>query len=394
MFLALREIRRRKSRFAVLGGAVALLVVLLLFFQSVGGALTGALTGALENQDADVVVYGDRARRNPAASVLPPETSSAVAGVDGVAEATGVVQAFTTLTGPDGADTDAVVVGIEPGGPGTPVDIVAGRLPEVAGEALASGSGFTDAPAVGTTLTAAGAVELEVVGEAANASANATTTFYVTTATVAEVVAANRAAAGGDAAAPSGDDAGEAAGDAGPGTDPTFWSWIAVRSDDGVDPEALAERITIDVDGVEALDRAAAVAALPGVGTVTQSFSILYLLLFIVVTIVTGVFFLILTVQKRDALVLLRAVGARRRDIVVPVLLQVVAVVGLGAVLGAAATAGLLRLAPDVFGGGLESSTAVTSSALILGLSLVAALAAVRRVLAIEPAEATMAQEL
>ncbi len=71
---------------------------------------------------------------------------------------------------------------------------------------------------------------------------------------------------------------------------------------------------------------------LPGAGQITQSFGILYLLLFVVVTIVTGVFFLILTVQKSDALVLLRAVDASRADVVRPVLIQVVIIVGLGAI--------------------------------------------------------------
>ena len=106
-------------------------------------------------------------------------------------------------------------------------------------------------------------------------------------------------------------------------------------------------------------------------------------------TIVTGVFFLILTVQKRDALVLLRAVGARRRDVVVPVLVQVVVVVGFGALVGSGVTAGLLAAARGTFGAGLDPGTAATSSAVILVLGLVAAGGAVRRVLAIDPAEAT-----
>lgn len=366
MFLALREIARSRARFALLGGAVGLLVVLLLFFQSVAGALTGALTGALANQTAEVVVYGDRARQNPAASVLAPDVVDAVAAVEGVDAAAAVVQAFVTARGPDGEEVDAVVVGIEPGRPGTPSEVT-GDLPG-AGQALSSGSGFDPGFATGSTV-AVGPAELEVVGEAVGAAANASPTLYVTRSTFGELVSAR-----GGAPGPAGG---------------TPISWVGVDPVDGLAPEVLADRITAAVDGVEALPRPAAVEALPGVGTITQSFGILYALLYVVVTIVTGVFFLILTVQKRDALVLLRAVGARRRDVVAPVLLQVVVVVGLGAAVGTAVTAALLAAARDTFGAGLSPVTTLTSTAAILALGLVAATAAVRRVLAIDPAEAT-----
>ena len=363
MFLALREIARNRGRFTLLGGAVGLLVVLLLFFQTVAGALTSALTGALANQTAEVVVYGERARQNPLASVLPEQVVDAVAEVEGVAEAAGVVQAPTTGVGPGGTEVDVVVVGIEPGAPGTP-SRVEGELPR-SGQALASGSGFDTGFPVGATVEVGpDRTSVEVVGQAVEASANASPTLYVPRSDVGTLVGGQ--GRGG------------------------MLSWVGVRPADGVEADALAMRITDQVDGVEALTRAAAVDALPGVGTITQSFGILYGLLYIVVTIVTGVFFLILTVQKRDALVLLRAVGARRRDVVVPVLVQVVLVVGIGALIGSGITAGLLQAAQDTFGGGLSATTAATSSGVILVLGLVAASAAVRRVLAIEPAEATM----
>ena len=165
---------------------------------------------------------------------------------------------------------------------------------------------------------------------------------------------------------------------------------IGVQVADGAYAGAVAQSLTASVDGIEALDRATAVYALPGVGQITQSFSILYLLLYIVVTIVTGVFFLILTVQKRTALVLFRAMGASSRDIVTMVLIQVVVVVGLGAVVGSSVTAGLLSLTSDTFGASLGAATTATTIAAIVALGLLASTGALRRVLAIDPVEATM----
>ncbi len=365
MFIAVRELRRAKVRFALLGGAVGLLVFLLLFFQAVAGTLTGALTGAVANTSGEVVVYSDRARANPNASVVDPATVEEVAAVEGVAAAAGVGLTVVAATADGGEEEEVSLIGVEPDGPGVPTDVLDGRLAEADGEAASSGSGFSPAFAVGDRVTV-GDVELEVVGEVGDAASNALPTLYTTTATLGEVV---RAQVGSD-------------------EDPPL-SLVAVAAEDGVEAAALAERITDAVDGVEALARPAAVDAVPGVETIGQSFGILTVLLFVVVTITTAVFFLILTVQKRDALVLLRAVGARRRDVVLPVLQQVVLVVGVGALVGAAMAAGLLALTRDTFGASLEPSTVAATSAAILVLGLLAAGGAVERVLAIDPLEAT-----
>ena len=113
------------------------------------------------------------------------------------------------------------------------------------------------------------------------------------------------------------------------------------------------------------------------------------MLLYVVVTIVTGVFFLILTVQKKDALVLLRAVGASTLDVTGSVLIQVLVVVGLGALIGTMVTAALLALTTDVFGAALSPATTATTVGVIVVLGLVASVGAVRRVLAIDPVNAT-----
>ncbi|NLH67251.1 MAG: hypothetical protein GX471_13960, partial [Candidatus Microthrix parvicella] len=66
MFVAFKEIRRSLGRFSLLTLAVALLVLLLLFFQAVAGTLTSGLTGGLESSSAQVFVYDQQARSNPA----------------------------------------------------------------------------------------------------------------------------------------------------------------------------------------------------------------------------------------------------------------------------------------------------------------------------------------
>lgn len=364
MFVAFREIRRSLGRFTLLTLAVALLVLLLLFFQAVAGTLTTGLTGGLESASADVLVYDREARRNPATSVLSPSVLAEVeAAADVVAVSPIGLSVFTGSTG--GEEIDVQLVGGDPTGPSLPAELADGRAPGAPGEAVFSGSSFDESLEIGRQVTVEGVV-FEVVGTADDAAFNVLPTLYVDFEDYATAVR-TRAGAPIDVAP----------------------SLIGVRVGQGADPASVAASLTGSVEGIEALDRQSAVDSLPGVGQVTQSFAILYLLLYIVVTIVTGVFFLILTVQKKDALILLRAVGAGSRDIIGSVLVQVVVVVGLGALIGAAVTAGLLTLTRDVFGSGLEPTTAVTTVVVILVLGLLASIGAVRRVLAIDPVEAT-----
>ena len=84
---------------------------------------------------------------------------------------------------------------------------------------------------------------------------------------------------------------------------------VGVEPASGVDVSTLAASITQEVGGVEALDLSTAVASLPGVSSIEQSFNIILGLAFVVAILLTGFFFLIITVQKTPSLTLLRAVG-------------------------------------------------------------------------------------
>ncbi|MCB0874171.1 MAG: ABC transporter permease, partial [Thermoleophilia bacterium] len=305
--IALSEIRRSAGRFVLLTAAVALLVLLSLFFQTVGNGLSAGLTGAYERTSADVLVYDQRARLNPFASVLGPDVPAAVGRVDGVQEAAPVgIVPITANRGTGRNEVDVTVWGGADRAAGRPSELSAGRYPESPGEAVNSDATFDRPFNVGDTVTLEGR-PMRIVGEAPDASLNITPTLYVSFADYAALVASRRGLPDGSAVPPG---------------------LVAVTVADGRDPAQVATAINDSVDGVEAVTTGKAVDSLPGAGQVNRSFAILNVLLFAVVTVVTAVFFLILTVQKRRALVLMRAVGASRWDVVKPVLLQVVVVVG------------------------------------------------------------------
>lgn len=366
MSLALTEIRRAKLRFGLLTGAVALLVFLILFLQTLTGQLLEEFVGGIENQSAEVLVYGAEARRSVEGSIVTPEQVEAVAAVEGVGAAAPLGENTFTVTVNDGEPVDATIFGYELGGPGEPTTLTEGRLPRSDGEVVgATGAGVN--LAVGDTVTVLpGGYEASVVGIARDASFNVQPTLFGSYATYEEAVMAQN-----------------------PEAVTILPTLVAVEPAPGVSPVELAQRITEEVDGVEALDKDTAVASLPGVSSITQSLNLILLLAFIVVVLVTGFFFLILTVQKIQSLTLLRAIGASTGYLLRSLIVQVVMVV-----VGATVIAGALLVAASATSSaGFEVSAdpllVVGTGLAVLVLAIVASVGSIRRVARVDPAAAT-----
>lgn len=366
MRLALSEMRRAKLRFGLLTGAVALLVFLIIFQQTLAAALLGFFTGGLEHQSAEVLVYNRDARRNVEGSVILPGQLEAVAAVEGVGTAAPLGENTFTVRAA-GELQDAVIFGYELGGPGAPMRLVDGRMPRGDGEAVASSVDADNGFGLGEVVEVVpGGYEVTVVGLAEDSRFAVLPTLFASFATFEEAIFA-----------------------ANPDARAVPASLIAVDPAPGVDAAELAARITEEVPGVEALDRQTAVESLPGVSSIRSSFSVVLGLAFIVVVLVTGFFFLILTVQKTQALTLLRAVGASGGYLIGNLALQVVLVTTVGVALAA----GMLALAAagssEDFPIEAEPGLIVTTAGAVLALALLASLASVRRVTRIDPATAT-----
>ena len=120
----------------------------------------------------------------------------------------------------------------------------------------------------------------------------------------------------------------------------------------------------------------------------SRSFLVIFLLYGLVVPVVIGLFFLIVTLQKARTLTLLRAIGARSKTLVRALLVQVVVVVGLGVAIGT-----LLYLPVSFQRVGsipleFDAAAVVGWGIGILLLGVASSWFSARRVLRIEPAEA------
>lgn len=360
----MREVNRSRLRFVLLAGAVGLLVFLILFVQSLTGALIRQFTGALDNQSADVLAYSSQARKSLEGSTVSPEAVEQIAALPGVASAAPLGEGTFTGRVSGGELDDFVIVGYELRGPGQPTSLVEGRLPSEDLEGVGSDRDFS----VGDTLVLArGGSAIRIVGLARDINYSVTPTVFTTF----DTYTAARS-------------------DAYPGVREVPPSAVAVDVAAGFSAEEVRNGINRAIGGVEALTRTQAVEESPGVASVSQSIGTVVLLCFFVVVVVSGLFFLILTVQKAAALTLLRAIGVRASVLVRALLVQVALVVCVGVVIGAGLGVVGVNAGGSGLGARIDAAEVGRTALAVLVLSAVAALGSVRRVLSIEPVRATI----
>jgi putative ABC transport system permease protein len=364
MFLAVHEMQRAKVRFGLLVGAVALLVFLILFQQALLGGLINQFIGALKHQSAEVLVYNGQARKNLDGSIIFPDQAEQIDRVAGVAKSTALGEAtFNVFAG--GKSRDAIIFGYQIGDAGAPTTLIEGRLPQQAGEAVASEKDRADGFEIGNRVQVLpDGANITVVGIARDINYSVSPVLFAPV----ETYLAAKKTSNPDAVV-------------------IYPSALAVQVQPGVSPAEVVRRINQQVAGVEALTKQQAVDGSPGVSSVRSSFLVILALFYLIVPLVTGLFFLILTFQKASALTLLRAIGASARMLVRSLLVQVVAVMIAGSVVAFGFYVLSLQGVKEL-GVRVEIRPVIYTVLAVLVLATLTSLFAVRRVLRIDPMQA------
>jgi putative ABC transport system permease protein len=367
MFLALKEMSRAKARFGLLIAAIGMLVFLILFQQSLQNGLLTSFVGAIRNQSAPVLVYSVDGQRVMQGSIITPDLEAFVAGTDGVGEVGQVTQGTFTAAVESGERFDAALLGYEEISLGAPAELLEGQYPSGPGEAVGSDADADEGFGIGDTITIEpGGFEVTIVGLARDVQLNAGPTLFV-----------------------QAEDYEAALQSVNPDSTFILPNVLAVTPAEGVTDVELVERINAQSEDLDAFTKNDAADETPGVKQVRQSFFIIFLLYGLVVPCVTGLFFLIITFQKSGALTLLRAIGAPARRLVWSLLFQAVVIICAGYLLGLAL---YVPLSQQSLGGiplRFETAAVIFWAVALLVLGTASALISARRVLAIDPIEAT-----
>lgn len=330
MFIAWRELGFAKGRFALLGGVIALMTLMVVLLTGLTAGLGAASVSAVTALPPGSLVFQEPAagqKTDFATSALPPETVTALGG-----DPLGV--STTRMT--SGDTTDAVtVMGADP--------------------SLYPGMEKGTAPGPGQAAVTAGL----------SASVGDTVTLgghdYTVTAVVDDVTFNHL-----------------------PVVYLPFADWQGLARTDTASA-VLVDGTVPDVPGTVAADRDQAYAAVGGYSSEQGSLTLMRVLLLGVSVLIVGAFFTVWTMQRAGDLAVVRAIGGGRGYLLRDALGQALAVLLAGAAIGGGAAAGLGALAAKAVPFVLDVSTVAIPVAAMVGVGLLGAAVCVRRTTTVDP---------
>ncbi|MGE7436254.1 ABC transporter permease [Kitasatospora sp. NPDC001175] len=349
MFVALRDIRFAKGRFALMGAVVTLITTLVVFLYGLTGGLASAASSTITGLRADRIVFGAPAGAAPTVSfsnsTVSPAQAAAFASAPGVSSARPLGLSLTRLTASEAA-TSVSVLGTD-----------AALLPP-----LKSGSAPAEGQlAVGSDTAAAyhlapgaqvqvGPEKLTVSGITEQRSFSHAPTVWTTLSTWEQLSGQNQPTA------------------------------LALSTASGAGPGALDA-----AQGTKTVSLADSLSGINGFDAEQGSLQMIQGFLFVVSALVVGAFFTVWTVQRKPDIAVLKAVGASSAYLVRDALAQAAAVLFGGAVLGglAGAVGGVFAASAVPFDVSVLS-VAVPVAVMVL-LGLLGAVLAVRRITAVDP---------
>ena len=320
MRIALKELRRRPSRFVTATAILTLIATLLMLLGGLLDGLTSGATGAVAAQRGDVIVYSSTAERSFLRSRLTPEEIDRIRALPEVAEVggIGVAQLGARVPGNDERDlADVALFGYEIAPEGVPEPPEPGTA--YADRSLeASGVELEQTIEVGPART-----PVRIIDWVDDLSYSGQASLWADAATWSEVVNANRPDAG-----------------VGPGV---FQS-LVVQAAAGTTDAELAAAINASSDGAtDAVTLTEAVASIPGVEEQQGTFNQIIGVTVIIAVIVVALFFALLTVERTGLYGVLKAVGASSGSLFAGVVLQALVVTAIASAIG-----GVIALALDL----------------------------------------------
>ncbi len=375
MFLALRELRFARGRFALMGTVIALISVLVVLLSGLSSGLVNDGVSGLKSMRATAFAFNEGTMTDNAfsRSVIDGDQLATWQQADGVAAAEPMGVNIVNGVADDDTQIDLTLFGVEPEGflsPEVSSGEGLGRVDGIVVSESLRGNGVELGSVVTLDRTE---VEFTVVGfTEGQATFGHVDVAYLPVDTW-RLMAAGLAEPGAPTQAQISE------------MDFPYASVVALLAEPGaeIDTEAIdaaAETKTMSL--TEAFN------ASPGYEAETLTLSMIQVFLYIICALVVGAFFMVWTIQRSHDLAVLRATGASSAYLVRDSLAQAaILLVGFTA-LGVAAGVGMGAAMPDAMPFDLEVAPIVTASLLTVGLGMVGAAVSVLRITRIDPLRA------
>lgn len=357
MFLALREFKHARLRYALVSGVIAMVASLVFILSGLANGLATGNSEAIEAIDADRFVVASGSEFLLDRSRLDDETVSAVQESEGVEDA----QPFAATVGNVRVgDTDGLigvsVIAIEPGSfvdPGANSDSSLEDSPDgiVIDQSLAD-----EGVDVGDMLTFdPGGVELEVVGITDGNQYRLAPTLFINFENFVEI---------------------------NPDSEGTYGA-IAVQGEgDAID--ALPD----EIDGIMIGSKTELIESLPGYQEQALTLNLIQIFLIVIAAGIIAAFFFILTLQKMGELGVMKALGATTWELAKALIIQALILGAIGILIGVAAGSGLRLLAEGTVPYSLDWMQMLLYGVLILVVAIIGTLLSLFRIAKVDPLDA------
>ena len=370
-FLALRELRFARGRFALMGLVVSLIAVLMVLLSGLSVGLVNDGVSGLQRLPVTSFAFQGGVEKSSAfsRSVVATDAAEKWAERPGVDEAAPFGNTLVNGRSGDDVEIDLALFGVERGSFIDPEPDSGARL-SGDGEVVLAESAETEDIAIGDTIVLApSGQELEVVGFLSDQH-----TFGHVDVGYVTLHSWQQAKAGlGD-------------GDELPDRVLEEATAIAVRADSGADVDLAAGDAEI---GTTSLTLKDSFGAAPGYSAETSTLQLIQVFLYVISALVVGAFFTVLTIQRKGEIAVLRALGASTRYLLRESILQSVVLLVVSAAAGVLAGVGLgAAIGATEMPFALDAGAIAGATVLLLVLGVLGAGLAVRRVTRVDPLSA------
>ncbi len=366
MKTGLRELIRQPSRFAPVGVALTLLVVLL---SVLGGFLDGlelSQTGPYRAHEDRVIVFSEDSDNLIQRSQIGSDARAEIEGLADVVEVGGLNLIGSTASRPDGEIQDIVFFGY---------DVATSVIPEPSFDGAVVDKALADAVdlSVGDTLLIGASAAEVTVSTIIDDLSQGAATVWVPSAQWRDVVTDGNPGA----LLPEGVD-----------------QALVLAPDesltiplDSTHVEVLAARVS-EIDGLNGLTATEAVEALPVVQQQSSTFQGIIGMTFVVTLLVVALFFALITLERVGLYAVLKALGAGTKDLMAGLTAQAVTVSAIALAAGFVLSVGFVAILPAELPVRLVPARLGQTAVGVIVTALLGSLFSLRRVLRIDPAEA------